>query len=214
MLIIGGRFRTGVPPFPHDALPRSLRSNLGEVFHCLYLIDHYLTVVVWRRWGQPHFMENRCSIVWHDHLWIFVVIWTSVNDPILKRILHKNSWSTSSETSLTLKWHGSWPDHSKDNSSQRHFPSSDAPSRRWKLRCSPTHLLPGQLSTNDISFSRTSSCQTRARQLEKKGSENVVCCILLIFVACLLKEGQLLWSACRNGSQGQRTCFRWTATSS
>ena len=35
----------------------------GKVFHCLYLIDHYPPMVVWKRWGQPHFMENRCSIV-------------------------------------------------------------------------------------------------------------------------------------------------------
>ena len=36
---------------------------LCHVFHCLYLIDHYPPVVVWKRWGQTHFMENRCSMV-------------------------------------------------------------------------------------------------------------------------------------------------------
>ena len=87
-----------------------------------------------RGWGQPHFMENRCSIVWHDHPWIFVVIWTCVNDPLLNLL---------SETSFTLKWHGSCADRSKDNSSQRHLPSCDVP---WKLSNlgvpQPTSWLP------------------------------------------------------------------------
>ena len=50
--------------FPADTmpLPRSVPWDL-EKFHCLYLIHHYPPMVVWKRWGQPHFKENRCSIL-------------------------------------------------------------------------------------------------------------------------------------------------------
>ena len=47
-----------------------------------------------------------------------------------------------------------------------------------------------------------------ASEEEQAASKRVRECCMSYFVACLLKEGQLLESACRNGWQGQRTCFR------
>ena len=40
-------------------------QTVGKIRHrCTsMLIDHYPPMVVWKRWGQTHFMENRCSII-------------------------------------------------------------------------------------------------------------------------------------------------------
>lgn len=169
MIIVGGRFRTSVPPFPHDALPRSLRLNLGEVFHRLYLIDHSPTMVVWRRMGPISFLWKTDSPPFtsystdnahisdglgqmkfgrwtcQDHLYIFVVIW--MWSELLLRAPSWNVFSTKSESGcqrqakpISLKWHGLCLDPSRENPSQRHFPSSHVLVHS-RFRRSPAHIL-------------------------------------------------------------------------
>ena len=131
--------------------------------HCFYLIDHYPTMVVWRRWGQSHFMENRCSIVYKlsnaqcTHYWRPGTdeIW-KVNMPrssmdfcghLLLRAPSWNAFFTKSESvcqrqakPISLKWHGLCLDPSRENKSQRHFPSSHVLVHS-RFRRSPAHIV-------------------------------------------------------------------------
>ena len=58
-----GKMRYRCTSLPLLCPAKICTMKFGKVFHCLHLIDHYPPMVVWKRWGQPHFMENRCSIV-------------------------------------------------------------------------------------------------------------------------------------------------------